>query len=310
MNPLVSVVMPAKNAAAFIKKSIDSILNQTYHHLELIIINDGSTDNTLNIIQNYTDPRLKIVNGPASGISEAFNAGLTHAKGKYLCRCDSDDLYPVNRIEEQIAWLESHPDYIAVCGMYSSIDIKDRHLIQYNRDTVTENIDHKFSNGVVRTHFCTFMTRTDVLKELKGCRSFFVTAEDIDLQLRLSEKGKIYYIAHNAYQYRLHDLSITHSQSNAKRKFYENFARQCHQQRLQGRKDDLDKGETPDIPENCDKTHSSENHILNQMISESWYWHGRKQKIKAFKAALRVLTIYPSTIKAWKNFLLIGVKPV
>lgn len=309
MSVLVSIVMPAKNAAVFIEKSILSILNQTYKNLELIIINDRSTDNTLEIIQSFDDSRIRVINGPGTGISDAFNTGLAQARGKYLCRCDSDDLYPADRIAEQVDWLETHPEYIAVCGMYSSIDTKNRHLVQYNRGTYSMNLDEKFADGVIRTHFCTFLTRTNVLKNIGGCRTFFVTAEDIDLQFRLSEQGSIYFIAKNTYLYRLHDFSITHNQNNCTREFYESIARKCHQQRLSEGIDDLQKNIIPEIPKATENRRSSENHILNQLISESWYWHGEKQKIKALNTAFKGVRIFPLAIKAWKNILMIGLKP-
>lgn len=308
MTELVSVLMPAKNAAAFIAKSIRSILSQSYQNLELIIINDKSTDNTLEVIQSINDPRIRVIDGPGTGISNAFNTGLTAARGQFLCRCDADDLYPPTRLDNQVSWLTDNPKYIAVCGMYSSIDIKDRHLIQYNRETYSMDLDHKFANGVVRTHFCTFLTRINVLREIGGCRPFFVTAEDIDLQFRLSEKGSIYFLATNAYLYRLHNLSITHNQSNNAREFYENIARKCHEQRRNFGVDDIQKGIVPTEPEGYSSPKSTETHILDQLISESWYWHDRKEKFKSFNAAIKVIKIYPFAIKAWRNIFIVGLK--
>lgn len=308
MSELVSVLMPAKNASFFIAKSIRSILNQSYKNLELIIINDKSTDNTLEIVQSFNDSRIRVIDGPGTGIANAFNTGLAAAKGVFLSRCDADDIYPPARLDMQVTWLTKNPNYIAVCGMYSSIDDKDRHLIQYNRDTCSMKLDDKFSNGIVRTHFCTFLTRVNILREIGGCRPFFVTAEDIDLQFRLSEKGSIYFLATNAYQYRLHDLSITHNQSNNKREFYESIARKCHEQRRKGGVDDIQRGFVPTGPEGDSIPKSTENHILDQLISEAWYWHSRKEKFKSLHAAIKVIKIYPFAIKAWRNILIVGLK--
>lgn len=309
MNELVSVLMPAKNAAMFIEKSIHSVLNQTYSNLELIIINDRSTDNTLEIIQSIKDSRIKVVNGPGTGISDAFNTGLAAARGQFLCRCDADDLYPANRLETQVIWLTQHKEYIAVCGMYSSIDTKDKHLIQYNRDAKSINLDQKFSKGITRTHFCTFMTQTEVLKEIHGCRAFFETAEDIDLQLRLSQQGSIFFLAENFYLYRLHDLSITHTQSNGRREFFEKFARDCHQQRIEFGYDDLELGKTPTIPNLFSEPNKSNQQITNQLISESWYWHKQDNKKNAVKSAYRALKLDPMRWNVWKNLVVIFLKP-
>lgn len=300
--------MPARNAGAFIKESIKSILNQSYKNLELIVVNDQSTDNTLEIIESINDRRLIVIDGPATGISDAFNTGLNFTKGKYFCRCDADDLYPLDRIEEQVNWLELHQNYIAVCGMFSSIDSKGRQLIQYNKDTISSCLDDVFNKGIVRTHFCTFMTRTEVLKEIGGCRAFFVTAEDIDLQFRLSEQGSIYFFAKNMYFYRLHEASITHSQANERRIFYEQTARDFHQQRLKTGSDDLQKGIVHEPPIKKIEKHSSFNQIKEQLISESWYWHKKKKKINAIFVALRVIKFFPFSLKSWKNLILVVLK--
>lgn len=308
MDNLVSVIMPARNAGAFIKKSIDSILNQSYRNLELIVVNDRSTDNTLKIIESINDSRLIVIDGPASGISDAFNTGLSFAKGKYLCRCDADDLYPLERIEEQVKWLDLHQNYIAICGMFSSIDPKGRKLVQYNKDSISSCLDDVFTNGIVRTHLCTFMSRTEVLKKIGGCRPFFVTAEDIDLQFRLSEQGSIYFLAKNMYFYRLHEASITHSQANERRIFYEQTARDFHQQRLKTGSDDLQNGIVREPPIKKLENHSSVKQIIDQLISEAWYWHKKKQKIKAIVVAVRLIKFYPFSLKSWKNLILIILK--
>lgn len=309
MTALVSVLMPAKNAAFFIAKSIRSILSQSYENLELIIINDKSTDNTLEIILSINDSRIRVVDGPGTGISNAFNTGLAAARGQFLCRCDADDLYPETRVETQVNWLIQHPAFVAVCGMYSSIDQHDKHLIQYNRDADSISLDEKFANGTTRTHFCTFMTRTEVLRQIGGCRPFFETGEDIDLQLRLSQQGSIFFLAENFYLYRLHDLSITHTQSNGRREFFEKFARDCHQQRLMYGQDDLDIGKIPTIPHVFSAPNSLHQQITNQLISESWYWHKQRNKKQALKTAYRALTLGPKQVDVWKNLVMIILKP-
>ncbi|MFC6804864.1 glycosyltransferase family 2 protein [Methylophaga thalassica] len=172
MSKLVSVIMPARNAGDFIKKSIDSVLAQTYPDFELIIIDDKSTDNTREIAKSYADARIKIVDGPGIGISAAFNTGLENAKGEYFCRCDADDLFPEERLMIQVQWLNEHPEYVAICGSYTSIDEKGRHILQYHKDTHSRCIDSKFQEGHTITHFGTFLIKTEVIKSIGGCRSF------------------------------------------------------------------------------------------------------------------------------------------
>lgn len=309
MSKLVSVIMPARNAGDFIKQSIDSILRQTYSEFELIIIDDQSTDNTREVANGYKDSRIKIVDGPGTGISAAFNTGLDNANGDYFCRCDADDIYPEDRIEAQVKWLDKHMDYIAVCGMYAAIDKKGRNIIQYLRNSESRNIDAEFLQQKTSTHYCTFMTRTEALIAIGGCREFFVTGEDIDLQLRLSSQGKIFFLAKNFYYYRLHNLSITHTQSNSHRQFYESVARKCHQQWLLGRPDSIEQC-VKMMPDNIsnDEPRSSESKIFNQLISESWYWHKHVNKRRAVLQAMKVIKFYPFRYRGWLNVILIIFK--
>ena len=105
--PKISVIMPVFNAELFLKKSIDSILNQTIDNFEFIIINDGSTDNTLNIIKSYDDKRIKIVNNQINiGISGSLNKGKALAAGEYIARQDADDISEPNRFSSQIKYLD------------------------------------------------------------------------------------------------------------------------------------------------------------------------------------------------------------
>lgn len=108
--PSVSVVMPAYNAEKYLREAIDSILSQTYTDFEFIIINDGSTDATKEIIQSYTDPRIVYIeNEVNSGICVTLNKGLDAARGKYIARMDSDDIALPNRLETQVRYMDSNP---------------------------------------------------------------------------------------------------------------------------------------------------------------------------------------------------------
>lgn len=119
--PLVSVVLPVYNAAPYLGKAIRSILNQTYRNLELIIIDDCSTDNSLEIINRFQDTRIKLLkNDNNMAIAYSLNRGMKAAQGKYIARMDADDESLPKRLERQINFLESNSQ-IDICG--SSIQI-------------------------------------------------------------------------------------------------------------------------------------------------------------------------------------------
>lgn len=114
--PLVSVIIPAYNAGKHIDQTIHSVLSQTYSHLEIIIVNDGSTDNTAEILQKYqSDNRFKVVHQPNAGCSAAKNTGLAQVTGEYIQYLDADDLLSADKIQEQVEALEGKPFQLAVC---------------------------------------------------------------------------------------------------------------------------------------------------------------------------------------------------
>ncbi len=111
MQPSVTVLMPVYNAERFLKEAIDSILQQTFTNLELLIINDGSTDSTLNILQQYNDSRIRVItNDTNKGISYSLNLGIEESKTSLIARMDADDISYPERIEKQYAYMQNNPD--------------------------------------------------------------------------------------------------------------------------------------------------------------------------------------------------------
>lgn len=113
----ISVVMPTYNTeVSILKEAVDSILNQTFGDFEFIIIDDGSTNNSVEYLKSLQDQRVKIIRNDTNiGITKSLNIGLRAAKGKYIARMDSDDIAFPDRFEIQYAFMESHPD-VFVCG--------------------------------------------------------------------------------------------------------------------------------------------------------------------------------------------------
>jgi glycosyltransferase involved in cell wall biosynthesis len=108
--------MPVYNDERFVGRSIESILAQTLGDLELIVVNDGSTDGTATVLERYTDPRLRIVHQPNAGIAGSLNAAIDRSVAPYVARMDSDDIAVPERLARQVAYLDAHPE----CGMVGS----------------------------------------------------------------------------------------------------------------------------------------------------------------------------------------------
>ena len=107
---LVSVILPAYNAERFLKESIDSILAQTYRNFELIVLNDGRTDRTEEIVLSYSDPRIRYVKNEQNlKLIKTLNKGIDLAKGEYIARMDADDVSVPTRFEEEVYKFEEDP---------------------------------------------------------------------------------------------------------------------------------------------------------------------------------------------------------
>lgn len=298
-----------KNAESYVHDALKSLLAQTFKEFEIIVVDDGSTDASREIVEGFTDKRIKIISGKGTGIADAFNLALKITEGKYICNCDADDLFPPDRLSWQVEWLEKNQDYSAVCGTYSPMAVNGDVLGQYHCGEKSENISVELLSGITRTHWCTFLTRQRVLLELEGCRRYFVTAQDIDFQLRLvNNNNNVWYEPINTYFYRLHNNSITHEQGTNTRIFYENIAREFSRQRIEEGVDLLQKGMAPVPPKDDKNPLNSSDQIVNYLIAESWRLHYRKNKFSAFVLSMKACIGQPLSWSAWKNMIMVLVK--
>lgn len=122
--PLVSVIIPNYNSIGFIEETLESVFGQTYPNLEIIVVDDGSTDGSFQCIEKSNQPNLKLVKNPSKGACAARNHGLRLAQGEYIQFLDADDLLSKDKIAEQVALLEQYPNNVAVCStkhFYSTV---------------------------------------------------------------------------------------------------------------------------------------------------------------------------------------------
>jgi len=131
----VSVVMPVYNCEQFVREAVDSILVQTFWDFEFIIVDDGSTDRSAEIVNSFSDHRIQFIkNGENLGITKTLNAGLKTASGEFICRMDADDISSPNRLAEQVAFLDRHPE-CAIVGSRSILIDSNGKEIGYEGDS-------------------------------------------------------------------------------------------------------------------------------------------------------------------------------
>lgn len=308
---LVSVIVPTYNAERYIFAALSSILKEQDTSLDVIVVNDGCTDGSLDQVRKIADPRVRVVDNLGKGIADALNTGLAAARGQFVVRCDADDLYPKDRIAQQVRWLSQHPEFGAVCGGYAAIDPRGSQLVCFDDSTLAEEITAELCAGFARTHLCTYAIRTEVLQSLGGFRPYFTTGEDIDLQLRLGETCRVWYQPGVYYHYRLHRASITHTRSSSEREFFDAVARQFQLQRQTIGRDDLERGTPPMLPKLAgSRPLSAAQHIQKFLLWRAWYEHQAGQKWQALTTGMRSVMTMPSNLATWKSVLALAVKPI
>ena len=301
--PQVSVIMPMRNASAFVEEALASVIQERQIALEVIVIDDGSTDNSRQLVEAAQDPRVRILDGPQRGVAACLNLGVSNARGSIIMRCDADDIYPADRISQQAIWLQQFPQHDAVCGGYQSIDVKGQAVALLGVAGVrqTEDIEAELRTGVTRTSLCTFAMRTSAVVRTGGFREFFETSSDIDFQLRLGEVCRIGFVPRVTYLYRLHDSSITHSQARLRREFFEVTARKFQLQRLQRGSDDLQDGYPPLPPDAAGAAPSAASQqIQGMLIGQAWRHFQAGHHRQAISTAWRAVRTRPSNLASWQ----------
>jgi GT2 family glycosyltransferase len=210
--PTVSVVLPVYNAERYLIPAIASILTQTYSDFELIVMNDGSTDRSAQILKDFQnqDQRIRIFNQKNSGIVVALNNGLRQAQGRYIARMDGDDVAMPERFAKQVAFLEANPDHVAVGSQTLMIDPEGLPIKHHNQLTTHEQLDTAYLAGEFGaiTHPAV-MLRRDAVLQIGGYRTEMNLAEDDDLFLRLAEIGKLANLPDVLLYYRQHLTSFS-----------------------------------------------------------------------------------------------------
>lgn len=308
---LVSVIMPLYNAESYVMDALRSVLQESRVALELIVVDDGSTDRSIEVLQQVRDDRLVVIKNQGKGIAAALNTGLAAARGKLLARCDADDRYPAGRLFKQVSWLMQHPEVGAVCGGYRAIDPKGLPAASFECGQGIEEITGELQTGQTRTHLCTFLMRTEILRSLGGFRPYFVTAEDIDLQLRLGDSTRVWYLPGVYYHYRVHGTSITHTKSSTEREFFDDIAREFQQQRQMHGSDVLQQGCPPAPPQKHDKPPmTAKQHLQSFLLGEAWRNYQIGQHSKALKTGMRSALALPSNLSVWWSLLSLMTKSV
>lgn len=215
-SPLISVVMPAFNCASFIGAAIESVLSQTYRHWELIVVDDGSTDDTANIVAEISekDARVRLVSFPNAGSCVARNRGFALAAGEYIALLDADDLWPEHKLATQLATLESTGADV-VLGQVQRFTENEQGERSLGFISSPPASSGDYLRSVLLVHntqmanFTTALARSEVIKVHGHFDSVMTTAHDWEVWLRLCQKFKFAHLDEVVLYYRKHGASHT-----------------------------------------------------------------------------------------------------
>ncbi len=214
--PEVSVLMPVYNGETYLVSAVESILHQTYSDFEIVIVDDGSTDGTHEILRQFErqDERVRVYLRPHVGYVKQLNFGLSVCRGVFIARMDGDDLAYEDRLAIQVEELRSRPEVMVLGGAYDLIDSRGRLLRRHWPPTDNATLQEMCLTGQTPIgHPTALMRRADVLA-VGGYDETLETAEDIDLWLRLGERGELACVHHPLLQYRQHDKSVSEERAH------------------------------------------------------------------------------------------------
>jgi glycosyltransferase involved in cell wall biosynthesis len=206
--PKVSILMPVYNAGQYLSQALDSILSQSFRDWELILINDGSTDDSESVITRYDDERIYYIKNPVNlKLIKTLNKGIDYCGGRYIARMDADDICHPDRLKQQVKFLDSHPEYL-MCGT-SAIVIDSTGKKTGKIHNLTDNdylqIGLMFSPSFIHPGM---MIRREIL-----CRNrydeAYKHAEDYELWCRIARQGKVANIDSELLRYRWHGSNVS-----------------------------------------------------------------------------------------------------
>lgn len=217
--PNSSIILPAYNAEKYIAKSISSILNQTYKNFELIIIDDGSTDNTLKEVNKFNDSRIKIIKNEENlGLPKTLNKAIYLSKGKYIARADADDEWiDKDKLKRQINFLEENPKYALVGTGAICVDKNGKYLYKYLKPKTNKKIKKTILGYNCFIH-SSVVFKKSIAKEVGLYSEDDIdinVAQDYSLWLKLGVKWKLYNLPHHSIKYMVNQNS--HGRKNIKK---------------------------------------------------------------------------------------------
>jgi glycosyltransferase involved in cell wall biosynthesis len=216
----VTVLMACYNAERWLSEAIESVLRQTFTDFEFIIVNDGSTDNTPNILQQYAsiDTRIVIITKSKTGLADSLNVGILKARGEWIARLDADDICELTRLEKQVLLAKTSKSLVFIGTGCVLINENGKRLSLHRYPTKhSALVRHLRTVRKFPTH-SSVMYRKELVQAIRGYRTRITRSQDFDLWLRLASHGKLACIDEPLVMIRLHADQISYEESGRRQK--------------------------------------------------------------------------------------------
>jgi len=204
--PRISVIIPTYNRAHYICETINSVLEQTYKDYEIIVIDDGSTDNTKKVLKGY-DGKIRYLYQNNKGTPAARNFGINNSTGEFIGLLDDDDLWLPNKLELQVKELEKNPELAFICSSTYIIDSCGKNIGQWGEKiSIFGTFNDLYEENIV--YNLTVLMRRKCFNDVGGYDEKLLSCQDYDLWLRMAKKYKFYYMAVPLTKHRKHDSNF------------------------------------------------------------------------------------------------------
>jgi glycosyltransferase involved in cell wall biosynthesis len=217
--PKITVLMPAYNAGKYIADAIRSVLEQSFTDFELLIVNDGSTDDTADVINSFTDPRIVMIHQDNKGVSLALNTGLKYARAPYIARFDADDVCHPERLQLQYDFMINNPDYSIIGSAADYMDMEGTYLFTSTPPAVHHEDIQQLASSVCPFMHPTVFYKKEVIVKAGGYNEHAYTYEDHFLWVSILKDQKACNFPQALIKHRLNPESITIDEKWRPRKF-------------------------------------------------------------------------------------------
>jgi glycosyltransferase involved in cell wall biosynthesis len=292
--PTLSVLMPVYNAERYVAEAVESILNQTFEDFEFLIIDDGSTDRSLKILQRYAarDARIQLTSRPNQGFVKTMNELLLKARGELLARMDADDVAMPDRFARQVEFLQQHPNVVCVGGAQDWIDAAGRFLLHHPEAEHDAEIQHLALIGHTPINHPSALIRRSPMLQIGGYDESMYPSEDLDVWLKLGEIGALANLHETVLQYRQHDRSISEvKQSEQTQKRRESCERAWKRRGVEGQYQFQETEPWRPVDRSS---------RFRFMTMYGWWFFNRGQRFAAIAYSLKAIGTLPLALEGWK----------